>query len=282
MPDINRTLILEALSALTEAEVKPLSKHKIGSTIFDELTTNNFLSTVYGKVDQSSVTAAQASLRSLLSRLNELALDLQSEEPEEEPETEISGLRKELFVDLDKFLDPCYDYDFRRGSDSSQCSRGGEPYSRPWGWYRFALRVRNKYPDGNTWLGSAGWRSHSSPGEWPVSFHGTSIDGARGITRSHFTAGPREAYGRGIYSTPDIEVALGYTLHKTFTSSTTGKTYHVIMQNRINPGKRVITEKKDHWLIPVPQGSSAAEEKRIVEASIRPYGILIKEKPLNE
>ncbi|KAI4884838.1 hypothetical protein NFI96_000559 [Prochilodus magdalenae] len=275
MPDIDRTVILEALSALTGAKVKPLSKH--GSTILDELTTDNFLSTVYGKVDQSSVTAAQASLRSLLSLLNRWVLDSRSEDPEEEAETEASSLRKELFVDLDEFLDPRYDYDFRRGSDSSECSRGGEPYSRPWGWYRFALKVRNKYPDGNAWLGSDGWRSHSSPGEWPVSFHGTSIDGARGITRSHYTAGAGQVHGRGIYSTPNIKVALGYTFTKTFKSRTTGKTYSVIMQNRINPGKRVITGVKDYWLIPVPQGTPAAEEKRIVEESIRPYGILIKE-----
>ncbi|KAL7825782.1 hypothetical protein SRHO_G00335200 [Serrasalmus rhombeus] len=191
-----------------------------------------------------------------------------------------SALRKELLVDLENFLDPQFDYDFRHGSDSSQCSCGGEPYSRPWGWYRFALKVKNKYPDENTWLGSDGWRSCSSAGEWPVSFHGTSIEGAKAIASSHYTAGPGQIYSRGIYSTPDILEADFYAMIKTFKSNKTGKTYKLIMQNRINPKTRVITAKKTYWLIPVPEGTSAAEEKSIVEASIRPYGILIKEVPI--
>ena len=66
-------------------------------------------------------------------------------------------------------------------------------------------------------------------------------------------------------------------MFKTFKSNKTGKNYKVIMQNRINPQKRVITKKENYWLIPVPEGTSAEEEKRIVEESIRPYGILIKE-----
>ncbi|KAL6455771.1 hypothetical protein MHYP_G00356220 [Metynnis hypsauchen] len=189
-------------------------------------------------------------------------------------ETGASVLRKELLVDLENFLDPQVDYDFMRGSDSSQCSRGGEPYSRPWGWYRVALKVKNKYRDGNTWLGSDGWRSRSSTGEWPVSFHGTSIEGAKAITSSHYRAGPGQLYGRGIYSTPDILEADFYAMFKTFKSNKTGKTYKVIMQNQINPKKRVITAKKNYWLIPVP------EEKSIVEQSICPYGILIKEVPI--
>ena len=191
--------------------------------------------------------------------------------------SEISALRKEYFVNVDKFFDPKFDYDFRSGSSSSECSRGKEPYTRPWGWYRFALKVLDKYPDGNAWLGSNGWRSRSSPGEWPVSFHGTSIKEAKGIAGSHYRAGPRERHGRGIYSTPDIKIADRYAMCKKFTSSKTGKTYRVIMQNRINPEKREFTDEEDYWLIPVPEGTSAAHEKRIVEESIRPYGILIKE-----
>ncbi|KAL7825754.1 hypothetical protein SRHO_G00334920 [Serrasalmus rhombeus] len=156
-------------------------------------------------------------------------------------------------------------------TSSSKCSRGKESYTRPWGWYRFTLKVLDKYPDGNTWLGPDGWRS-----EWPVSFHGTSIEGAKGITETHYKAGPRDTYGRGIYSTPDISIAERYAMSKKFTSKN-GKTYKVIMQNRINPEKRIITEEIDYWLIPVPEETSPEMEKEIVETSIRPYGILIKE-----
>lgn len=187
------------------------------------------------------------------------------------------GQNVKLFIDEEDFFDPKYDCDFTRLSHSSQCMRGDELYKRPIGWYRIALKVKGKYPDGDTWLGTDGWRSHSVPGEWPVSYHGTSFEGAKGIIRCHYKAGDRAVYGRGIYSTPDIHVAEKEEYAKTFTSVTTGKKYKVILQNRINPGKRQICSRSDYWLIPIKEGTSATEERQIVETSIRPYGILIKE-----
>lgn len=260
MPGMDRDLVLEALSALIGDTVKPLADRK-AQEITNKLTVEIFISTVLMKAltGDGEMTAS------------ELPAGLKVSE------SKISALQNELFVDMEEFFDPGFDYDFRALTDSSQCSRGGEPYTRPVGWYRFALKVKDKYPDGNTWLGSVHWRIHSEAGEWPVSFHGTSIEGAKGITRSHYKAGPREAYGRGIYSTPDITIAEGYAMTKTFTSKKTGKTYKTIMQNRINPQKRKIITQKNFWLIPVPEGSTAEQEKEIVESSIRPYGILIQE-----
>ncbi|XP_071377576.1 uncharacterized protein [Centroberyx affinis] len=184
----------------------------------------------------------------------------------------------ELFIDEEKFFDPQYDYDFTDLSDTAECERGDELYKRPKGWYRMALKVKGKYPDGDTWLGPNGWRSHSVPGEWPVCFHGTSVDGARGIIKTHYKAGPRAEHGRGIYSTPDIHVAEEEKYAKTFKSEKTGKRYKVILQNRINPAMREICQRReDYWLVPVLEGTSAEREREIVERSIRPYGILIKE-----
>lgn len=180
---------------------------------------------------------------------------------------------EEFFINEKDFFDPVYDFDFTNLSDSAACKRGNESYVRPKGWYRMALKVKGKYPDGDTWLGTDGWRSHSVPGEWPVSYHGTGLEGARGIIKSHYKAGNGQTFGRGIYSAPNLQDAEGYC--KTFKSDITGKTYKVIMQNRIIPEKRQIHG--NYWLIPVPQGTSADEEKRIAESSIRPYGILIKE-----
>ncbi|XP_074543488.1 uncharacterized protein LOC141803392 [Halichoeres trimaculatus] len=180
------------------------------------------------------------------------------------------------FINEKEFFDPQYDHDFSNLSDSSRCMRGDEEYERPKGWYRIALKVKGKYPDGDDWLGTDGWRSHSVPGEWPVSYHGTTLKGAKGIIGSHYTAGERAMYGRGIYSTPDLSIAERYYA-QVFTSETTGKRYKVILQNRINPREREICSFRDYWLIPVPKGTSAEEEKDIVESSIRPYGILIKE-----
>ncbi|XP_078032034.1 uncharacterized protein LOC144467391 [Epinephelus lanceolatus] len=192
----------------------------------------------------------------------------------------ITGKRQayvtERFIDEKNFFDPSYDFDFTNFSDS-ECLRGDEPYKRPKGWYRMALKVKGKYPDGDTWLGTGGWRSHSVPGEWPVSYHGTTLGGAKGIITAHYKAGSRATYGRGIYSTPDIHVAEEERYAQTFKSKMTGKSYKVILQNRINPVKREICRQFNYWLIPVHKRVSAEEEKQIAESSIRPYGILIKE-----
>ncbi|XP_071060842.1 uncharacterized protein [Pseudochaenichthys georgianus] len=187
------------------------------------------------------------------------------------------GYLEEFFIDEKEFFDPKYDYDFTDLSDTAECMRGDEPYERPKGWYRMALKVKGKYPDGDTWLGTKGWRSHSVAGEWPVSYHGTSLDGARGIIKSHYKAGAREKYGRGIYSTPDLRVAKKDGYAKIFTSSTTGKSYKVILQNRINPELRLICKEPRYWVIRFIEGLSASTEKQLVERAIRPYGILIRE-----
>ncbi|KAL0190162.1 hypothetical protein M9458_012860, partial [Cirrhinus mrigala] len=187
-----------------------------------------------------------------------------------------SALRKELFVIPDEFFDSRYDFDFTNMSNCNDgCVRGGEPYLRPYGWMRFALKVLNKYPDGNAWLGPDGWRSRSVPGEWPVSYHGTGLQGAEGIIKSYYQAGNGKACGRGIYSTPNITVANLYAETKKFTSQKNGKTYKVILQNRINPAKRTVHG--NSWLVPVPEGTSAEQERIIVESSIRPYGLLLQE-----
>lgn len=184
---------------------------------------------------------------------------------------------REFFIDVEDFFDPRYDYDFTNLSDRSRCWRGGEEYERPMGWYRIALKVKGKYPDGDAWLGTAGWRSYSVEGEWPACYHGTTLSGAKGIVRSHYKAGDRGTYGRGIYSTPEIHVAEREEFARTFTSVTTGKRYKVILQNRINPDGRQICQRSDYWLIPIPEGTTPWQEQCIVEASIRPYGILIRE-----
>lgn len=174
-----------------------------------------------------------------------------------------------------QLLDPTYDRDFTHTTDDKDFRRGGEPYKRPLGWQRFALKVLDKYPDGNTWLGTNEKRRHSVDGEWPVSYHGTTMDGVRGITKAHYKPGSRNVFGSGIYSTPNINVAIGYSTE--FHSKNDGKTYKVLLQNRINPERRKICKRKDYWLIEIPEGTQPGKVKEIVEKSIRPYGILLKE-----
>lgn len=252
MSTVDREVVLEALSALLQTTVKPYNGLN-GKLDPKELNILNFLPAAFGKLVADLSTLSQPAA---VVGFN-------------------SDVRQEMFVNMDEFFDPCFDFDFTNTTDKSICMRGNEPYKRPCGWYRIALKVLNKYPDGNDWLGTNGWRSYSVAGEWPVSYHGTSVEGATGIVKKHYKAGPRQLYGRGIYSTYDINQASGYS--KEFTSKKTGKRYRVLMQNRINPVMRKVCDRQDYWLIEVPEGTSAAKETEIVEKSIRPYGILLKE-----
>lgn len=238
---LHSNAVLQALSSFTGAAVK----HKTEETEpGNELHVHNFLPTTFAK------------------------------QPGDEPDS----LFDELYVDMKTFLDPNFDFDFTDLKDNSTCMRGNEPYTRPTGWKRVAIKVLDKYPDGNGWLGSAGWRSQSVNGEWPVSYYGTSMDTCKTIVETHFKPSEPQSPNfsrRGIYSMYDLDEAAKYS--NTFKDVDTGKTYKVLLQNRINPDKRKVCENKKYWLIEVPEGTLPAKEKKIVEESIRPYGILFKE-----
>ena len=165
-----------------------------------------------------------------------------------------------------------YDYDFTdKTDDGTRFERGGYTYSRPYGWQRYALNVIEKYGD-NVWLGGGGTRTESTPGEWPVSFHGTKQDSVRGIAEQGYllSKSQREAYGRGIYSSPSIKVAELYAEEFSYNS----KKYKVVFQNRVNSnGLKVIPVDQirrdrsdvngDYWI-------------QTREDYIRPYGICVK------
>lgn len=165
-------------------------------------------------------------------------------------------------------LAPNFDYDFTNVKDDGKTYiRGGEVYRRPYGWRRYALNVKGQFED-DTWLGLDGIRTDSSKGEWPVSFHGTSKLNAESIAEVGFklARGKRNQYGRGIYTTPDIKVAEQFATQFEFQ----GKTYLVVLQNRVNPAslRKVVKASSDgngaYWL-------------NDSESDVRPYGILIRE-----
>ncbi|XP_063068761.1 uncharacterized protein LOC134460245 [Engraulis encrasicolus] len=199
----------------------------------------------------------------------------------------VTAHRQDFGVNEREFFDPKYDFDFRDLSDSdSECEPGGETYKRPIGWNRIALKVWGKY-EMSDWLGRGKkeWRNKSVKGEWPVAYHGTSIEGAKGILQQGFKIPEgsfvngkkvKAVYGRGVYCPPDIDVAERDGYAKTFTSRKSGKTYKVALQGRINREYRQICVREDYWLIPVPKGTSAEKERDIVDKALRPYGILFK------
>ncbi|CAG8628028.1 18934_t:CDS:1 [Gigaspora margarita] len=155
-------------------------------------------------------------------------------------------------------LDSKYDYDFTNINDFGMTFiRGLIQYKRPCGWKRIALKVTGKYDNGDDkWLGTGN-------DAWPVSYHGTAKHNTRSIAEDGYdlSKGKRFAYGRGIYSTPDIHIAEQYAEQFEFE----GNMYVVVFQNRVNP--------VNLQRFPVSNGEYWVSEKG---EDIRPYGICIK------
>jgi hypothetical protein len=73
-------------------------------------------------------------------------------------------------------------------------------------------------------------------------------------------------HGRGIYSTPEVDVAALYAKH----FKIEGRKYEVILQNRVNPESLQIVDKKttgvgEYWV--------SSDDQHV-----RPYGICIRSK----
>ncbi|KAI0201424.1 hypothetical protein F4808DRAFT_459915 [Astrocystis sublimbata] len=157
-------------------------------------------------------------------------------------------------------LDPQYDFDFTSTNDSGKSfSRGGEEYTRPCGFRRFALNVLDEYGS-NDWLGSS-----NGPGEWPISYHGTGKETANMIARTGSGFKPskrRRFHGRGIYSSSDPAITELYAVK--FWSH--GKTWKAIVQSRVNPDTLRKIDDMNYWVSPNNE-------------DIRPYAICVKEVP---
>ena len=179
----------------------------------------------------------------------------------------LRGGGKEEALYLDESLRaPSLDKDFTYENDSGkEFYRGSKRYHRPCGWLRYALKVSGKFPDGDTWLGTSGIRTESTPGEWPVSYHGTNKCNAGSIAEAGYdlSKGKRFLYGEGIYSTPSIDVAAAYA--RIYQHA--GGSYKMVFQNRVRENFKVITSNEtkigEYWVSPS-------------DRDIRPYAICIK------
>ena len=115
---------------------------------------------------------------------------------------------------------------------------------------------------------NVGTTTDSVDGEWPVSYHGTADVNAKSIARNGYdlSKGNRNKYGKGVYSTPNIEVAEGYATEFKHGN----KTYKVVFQNRVCwdnlkvVAPRITGDTGEYWVQP--------DDKKI-----RPYGLCIKE-----
>lgn len=170
-------------------------------------------------------------------------------------------------------LDPTFHYDFRKvKNDGKKYMRGGFEYKRQYGWNRLAVKVLGKY-ENDAWLGPDGIRTRADPAEWPVSYHGTNSKNAKLILKQGYKPGPRMKFGKGIYTSPSLEMVERLYAQE-FTHD--GKTYKIALQNRVNPDQKngrleIVPASKtrqgaDYWLSPCSH-----------ENDVRPYGILIRE-----
>ena len=174
-------------------------------------------------------------------------------------------------------LDKGYDYDFTNVSDDGKrYMRSKFEYRRPYGWYRYALRVLSKY-DSDEWLGPGGIRTASSAQEWPVSYHGTNMKNTKSIAKEGFKIGPRELHGKGVYTSPSMEMIASHGYAQTFQHD--GATYLIALQNRVNPdtanGHLVIIPPSktgagaEYWISP-----KQSPEDKVFD--VRPYGVVVR------
>lgn len=172
-------------------------------------------------------------------------------------------------------LDPGYDYDFSGVKDDGmKYMRGKYEYHRPYGWYRYALKVVgvSKYKD-DRWLGPNGIRTDTSAEEWPVSYHGTKMESAQKIAKEGYKAGPRIRFGKGVYSSPSLTM-VGREYAQTFESK--GTTWKIALQNRVNPESghlEIYPASKtgvgaEYWLSPKHDPQNKVYD-------VRPYGVVI-------
>ena len=168
-------------------------------------------------------------------------------------------------------LAPEFDYDYTDAKDDGQqYMRGGFEYKRPYGWKRFAVKALGRY-ENDEWLGPNGIRTSQARGEWPVSYHGTNMSSAEKIVKEGYKPGQRARFGKGIYTSPSLEmVERDYAQEFSYD----GKTYKIAFQNRVNPDRNghltIISALDtgagaDYWLSPKDNDD------------VRPYGLLLRE-----
>ena len=126
-------------------------------------------------------------------------------------------------------------------------------------------------------LGQTAYVQKLRVGNGSVSYYGTKLQSAKEIADKGYKAGPRQRFGKGVYSSSSLEM-VDREYAQEFTHK--GKNYKVAMQNRVNPdqagGHLEIIDKSrtgvgaDYWVCHKHDTSKGIYD-------IRPYGILIRE-----
>ncbi|CAF3952690.1 unnamed protein product [Rotaria sp. Silwood1] len=168
--------------------------------------------------------------------------------------------------------------DYRKSGLPESERHGGYPYYLPIGWYYHALKLDQKYSDGDVWFGSV-----NATGEWPVAFHGTHSSTVDGITQKGLVTSVVEADTASskmmestmnqpeIYLTTHCNGGAHPHYTKPFHLEIPDKkknTFRIVFMCRAQPGKftthQVSTSTGHTWRFVDPD-------------AVRPYGILIKD-----
>ena len=170
-------------------------------------------------------------------------------------------------------LAPSFNYDFTKETDDgTRYMRGKFEYRRPYGWYRYALKVLgNPNYGGDSWLGPDGMRTQSSAEEWPVSYHGTCMESAKKIAEEGYKVGSRALFGSGVYTSPNLSMVKEYYAQ---TFEYNGSKWKIALQNRVNPDSlKIIPAEKtgvgaEYWV-------STKHDPINSVFDVRPYGVVI-------
>ncbi|CAF3338010.1 unnamed protein product, partial [Rotaria sp. Silwood2] len=138
-------------------------------------------------------------------------------------------------------LAPQFDFDFTDIDDAGEkFTRSNYQYEQPCGSKRIALNVAGEYGLDDRWLDMAG----NDEEEWPVSYHGTGQHNAMSIAEEGYKISKSQnfKFGRGIYSTSEIEVTKLYA--KAFEPE--GQKYCVIFKSRVNPRYLTVISKEEN------------------------------------
>ncbi|XP_071806633.1 uncharacterized protein [Asterias amurensis] len=169
---------------------------------------------------------------------------------------------------------PKFDYDFTNEKDDGETyKRGNFKYQRPYGWNRYAIKVVGEYED-DIWLGPNGIRTATTPGEWPVSYHGTATCNVRGIVEEGYKIGHRQLFGKGVYTSPSYK-NVDEHYGQNFTHG--GKRYRLILQNRVNEKGLKVVDPSETGIPDFPYWVSQQQDPAKGIFEVRPYGILTRE-----
>jgi hypothetical protein len=178
---------------------------------------------------------------------------------------------------------PTWNRDFRVAANCPIGEqRGRMNYTSPQGYLRFGMNVLGKFDGGDIWIGM-----RNIAGEWAVVYHGTYPNFVKLIAEGHLVRGENNAYGIGIYCSPNPRVAAGYARDSLTVNTSNGiKHYKYIFMCRVNTGNvhdcrqgecdlivnppytLHITRAPDYWF---------ANQYNEGAGYIRTYGILVLE-----